>query len=333
MKTVKWGILSTANIAQTQLIPAIKGAKNAEVVAIASRGEKAIEVAERLQIPKAYTSYEELLDDQEIDAVYIPLPNLLHKEWVIKAAKKGKHVLCEKPASLTAADTAEMVTVCNNYGVRFMEAFMYQFHPQHDRVKEILQAGEIGEVKLMKSSFSFFMEPTDRESNIRMDSTMGGGSIFDVGCYCIHSSRNLLNSEPVSVEVNSKIDADYNVETTSFVMMKMANGVDVVFDSSFDMAFRQEYEIIGTEGAIKVPLAFRPDVNGNVGVVIVEKGSVKREESLMGEQYVLQVEHFSAAVLDKTLELQYPGEKAVLNMKVIEACYESIKTNEKITIK
>ncbi|MFC4321164.1 Gfo/Idh/MocA family protein [Litchfieldia salsa] len=332
MTTVKWGILSTANIGLTQLIPAIKGAKNAEVVAIASRGEKAIEVAKSLQIPKAYTSYEELLDDQEIDAVYIPLPNLLHKEWVIKAAQKGKHILCEKPASLTAADTLDMVTVCKQYGVRFMEAFMYQFHPQHTRVKEILKSGEIGEVKLMKSSFSYFMDPVSRESNIRMDANMGGGSIFDVGCYCIHSSRYLLDSEPVSVMVDAIVDDTYKVETTSFVKMKMDNGVDVVFDSSFNMASRQEYEIIGTEGTIKVPAAFRPDVNGNVGKVIIEKGSVKREESYIGEQYVLQVEHFSAAVLDETLELLYPGEKAVLNMKVIEACYQSIKTDSIVQI-
>ncbi|WP_078544948.1 Gfo/Idh/MocA family protein [Litchfieldia alkalitelluris] len=331
MTTIKWGVLSTAHIGQTQLIPAIKTAKNAEVVAIASRGEKAIEVAENLKIPKSYTSYEELLDDPEIDAVYIPLPNHLHKEWVIKAAEKGKHVLCEKPASLTSTETKEMVDACEKYGVRFMEAFMYQFHPQHERVKEILQSGEIGEIKLMKSNFSFFLE--DRTGNIRMDPTMGGGSIFDVGCYCIHSTRNILGSEPISVEVKAKIDSDYQVETTSFVTMKMENGVDAIFDSSFDMAFRQTYEVIGTKGTITVPAAYRPDVNGNIGVVIVDKGSVRREEKIYGEQYVLQVEHFSEAILNPSLELKYSGEKAVKNMKVIEACYESIKSEAIVNLK
>ncbi|WP_225228672.1 Gfo/Idh/MocA family protein [Bacillus sp. PS06] len=330
MTFVKWGILSTANIAQTQLIPAIKRANNAEVVAIASRGRKAIEVAERLQIPKAYTSYEELLDDPEVDAVYIPLPNTLHKEWVKKAAERGKHVLCEKPASLTAEDTKEMVTVCHEYGVRFMEAFMYQFHPQHERVKEIIHSGEIGEVKLMKASFSFFMN--EPEGNIRMDSKLGGGSIFDVGCYCIHSSRHLLESEPVTVGVKSTIHPKYNVETTSVVMMKMEGGVDVVFDCSFDMTFRNQYEIIGTKGTINVPTAYRPDVNGNIGVIIVEKGSVKREEKIFGEQYILQVEHFSDAVLDPAIELKYPGELAILNMKVIEACYQSIESGTFINL-
>ena len=143
MKKIRYGILSTANIAQKELIPAIERSENAEVTAIASLSGKAAEVAKKFNIPKAYDSYEELLDDKDVDAVYIPLPNHLHKEWVIKAAEKGKHVLCEKPTALTVDETKELVKACQDNGVKYMEAFMYQFHTQHDRVKEIIASGEI----------------------------------------------------------------------------------------------------------------------------------------------------------------------------------------------
>src|SRR5699024_125214 len=143
-QTIRWGVLSTAKIAQKELIPAIKRAVNAEVTGIASSSEeKAKEVAQKFSIQKVYSSYEQLLDDPEIDAVYIPLPNHLHKEWVIKAANKGKHILCEKPAAVNAAEFEEMQAVCEEQDVIFMEAFMYHFHPQHERVKEIIASGEI----------------------------------------------------------------------------------------------------------------------------------------------------------------------------------------------
>lgn len=167
MKALQWGVLSTAKIGQTQMIPAIQRSKNGEVAAIASSSERAAEIAESLSIKKIYDSYEDLLADPDIDAIYIPLPNHLHKKWVIEAAKHRKHILCEKPAALTADDTEEMVNVCHNQGVTFMEAFMYQFHSQHERVRKIIASGEIGEVKLIKGSFSFLLE--DRSGNIRAD--------------------------------------------------------------------------------------------------------------------------------------------------------------------
>lgn len=329
MKKVRWGILSTAKIAQKSLIPAFERADNAVVAGIASSSGKAEEVAAHFNIAKSYSSYEEMLKDPEIDAVYIPLPNHLHKKWTLEAAKHGKHILCEKPASLTSDETKEMFEFCRKRDVKFMEAFMYQFHPQHERVREIIKSGEIGEVKYMRASFSFLL--AQPEGSIKMDPNKGGGSLYDVGCYAIHAIRNVLMSEPVEVNVHAKMDSDYEVDTSAFGYMQMENGVHAHFDCSFDMVFRAEYEVIGTKGQIKVPRAFRPDNHGGEGLVIVQKEGVTREEKIVADIYKEEVEHISRKILDDG-EPSYTGENTIQNMRVIEACYESIKTGNIIKL-
>jgi D-xylose 1-dehydrogenase (NADP+, D-xylono-1,5-lactone-forming) len=329
MKKVRWGILSSASIAKKALIPAFERANNAVVTAIASCSGKAEEAAAQFNIEKSYSSYEEMLQDPDIDAVYIPLPNHLHKKWTLEAAKHGKHILCEKPASLTAEETKEMVEFCREKNVKFMEAFMYQFHPQHERVREIIKSGEIGEVKFMRSSFSFFL--AQPEGSIKMDPNKGGGSLYDVGCYGIHSIRSILGTEPVEVHVHANVDSDYRVDTSAFGHMKMENGVHAQFDCSFDMVFRQEYEVIGTQGQIKVPRAFRPDNYGGEGLVIVQKEGVTREEKIVADIYREEVEHISQVILEDG-EPAYTGENTIQNMRVIEACYQSIKTGNIIKL-
>jgi D-xylose 1-dehydrogenase (NADP+, D-xylono-1,5-lactone-forming) len=326
---MKWGILSTANIAQTQVIPAIQRSTLAGVEAIASTSGKAAEVASQLNIPRVYDTYEELLLDPDIDAVYIPLPNSLHRRWVLEAAKHGKHILCEKPAALTAQEMIEMDRYCKEQNVLFMEAFMYQFHPQHERVKEIIASGEIGDVKLMRSSFSFFME--DRGTNIRMDKSLGGGSIYDVGCYCIHAMRNILEAEPGKVHVHGKLDSETGVDVSAIVYLEFDQGIQGVFDCSFDASFRQEYEVVGTKGRILVPRAFRPDVNGGVGLITIECNGLQRTEQVEGDIYLLQVEHFSKTILEKKL-LIYPAEKTIANMRVIDACYSSLEKGNEVIL-
>jgi D-xylose 1-dehydrogenase (NADP+, D-xylono-1,5-lactone-forming) len=326
MRKVRWGILSTADIAQKQLIPAIERAENAEVVAIASGSGRAQAVADKFHIEKVYDNYDALLDDPNVDAVYIPLPNHLHKEWVIKAAEKGKHVLCEKPAALDTKETKELVDACRKYNVRFMEAFMYQFHPQHNRVKEIIASGEIGEVQMVEASFSFFME--NPEGNIRMDPEKGGGALYDIGCYCIHSIRNILGEEPVSIYAEADIDPKYKVDTGAYVIMTMESGKRATFNCSFTSPMREQYVVKGTKGYITVPRAYRPDNHGHEGLVIVEKGNETRVERIVGDQYKLEVEHFSQAVLDGVDPI-YTGEKTIQNMEVIEKCYSIIAKTSK----
>ncbi|WP_100405777.1 Gfo/Idh/MocA family protein [Bacillus solitudinis] len=329
MVKLKWGIISTAQIGQNQVIPAIHRAKNAEVVAIASPNPNVQEVAKRLNIPTVYSSYEELLGDPAVDAVYIPLPNHLHKEWVKKAAEQGKHVLCEKPAALTVDETAEMVADCQEGNVKFMEAFMYQFHPQHERVREIIASGEIGEVKTMNSSFTFYLE--DGTGNIRLDPNKGGGSLYDVGCYCVHVTRKILGSEPKYVRVDGDIAIDGVVDTSLFAYMKMANGVHATFKSSVKMTNQNEYEVIGTKGTISVPRAFRPDIQNGEGLVVVHTAAEQRTEKIIADQYALQIEHFSEAILTDS-EPSYTTENTLGNMRVIDACYEALRTGSRINI-
>ncbi|AMV11059.1 oxidoreductase [Geobacillus thermoleovorans] len=325
-RQVHFGIISTAAIAKEVMISAIRRTSHAEVMAIASENGKADQAARELGIPKAYNNYEQLLDDPDIDAVYIPLPNSLHAEWTIKAAKKKKHVLCEKPAALCEEDVRRMIRSCEENGVLFMEAFMYQFHPQHERVKQLLAASEIGEVKYMRTHFSFYLQ--DRATNIRMNPKLGGGSLFDVGCYCVHSTRHILDAEPIELFVQSHFDPHRSVDLTTNGWMRMENGVLVQFTCSFDMLFQNEYEVIGTKGKIIVSRAYRPDVDDGEGrITIVTADGSEREETVAGDQYALQIEHFSRAILEGT-PLLYSPERMIKQARALDACRTSMKTEE-----
>ena len=329
MNTVKWGVLSTANIAQTQLIPALKRAENAEIIAIASRGKKVHEIAERLGILKAYESYDALLTDPDVEAIYIPLPNNLHKEWVIRAAMAGKHILCEKPVALHPSDLEEMITACNVADVQFMEAFMYQFHPQHARVKEIIASGEIGEVKLYKSSHSFYFE--NREGNIRMDATQGGGAIWDIGCYSVHAMQLILGKQVKSLSFKTIEDPVAMIDVSAFGIIELEDDIHAIIDCSFDMIDRNEYEIIGTKGTIKVKYAFRPDRFSGNGQIIVTHVGMERIEQIGGDIYKGEVEFFSDAVrtnADLTVQHQYARQ----NVAILHAIQQSAKLNQKIEL-
>ncbi len=328
MKKVNWGILSTASIGKKQLIPAIERSINAEAAAIASRGDKAKRAAEELGINKSYTSYGQLLDDPEIDAVYIPLPNSLHKQWVIEAAKHGKHVLCEKPAALNETELQEMLAVCKDHGVKFMEAFMYQFHPLHEKVRDLIREGEIGEISLIRASFSFLLQ--NDPQNIRLNKELGGGAIYDVGCYCLHSIREILQEEPTQVYAHAKQNTAH-VDTTVAGTLSFASGVEAVFDCSFDQLPVNGYEVVGSTGKIEVQNAYRPDKNSDgAGLLRVTKSDGETVEMRVeGDQYKLQVEHFSEAVLEDKA-LLYTEEKMLNNIRTIDACYKSIATGKAV---
>ena len=330
MKQLNWGILSTAKIGQTQIIPAIQRSVNGKVVAIASRGEKAKKVAEELDIPTAYTSYEQLLEDPNIDAVYIPLPNSLHKQWVMEAAKHGKHVLCEKPAALNYSELKEMIDTCKKHNVKFMEAFMYQFHPQHEKVKEIIASGKIGDVSYMTASFSFLLGD---ENNIRLDGDLGGGSLYDVGSYTVHSICNILDDQPTHVYANARIHEKCNVDTTVAGVLSFQNGIQTSFDCSFDLTFRQSYQVIGSKGIIEVMAPYRPDVtvNGDGEIRIHLDGETEKIR-VSGDQYKLQVEHFAGAIIENK-EPSYSSEKMLNNMKVLDAALQSIEQRTPINLK
>jgi xylose dehydrogenase (NAD/NADP) len=318
---IKWGILSTAKIAIEQLIPAIKRSSNGEVYAIASSSGKAKRIAEQFQIPVVYESYEALLADPTIDAVYIPLPNNMHYEWVIKTAKTKKHVLCEKPAALNAGQVEEMLLACHKNGVIFMEAFMYRFHPQHEKVKELIKENAIGNVKAMRAFFSFNMD--DREGNIRLNPNLGGGALYDIGSYCINSLRNILGTEPLSIEALGELNED-GVDTSTAAVLVFPNNVFATFTCSFDAEMKNEYEIIGTKGSIRIPHAYRPDLQNGRGIVQLFNENGYKEFTITADQYLLEVEHFAECILTKQ-NPAYSGENTYKNMKVIDLLYRKLE--------
>ena len=331
MRKVRWGILSTAEIARMLTIPAILRADNSELIAIASLSGSASETAEKYSIPKTYDNYEQLLSDPDIEAVYVPLPNHLHAEWVKKAAEHGKHVLCEKPAALTAKDAKEMIEVCQKHGVLFMETFMYQYHPQNQRVRDIIATGEIGDVKLLRSHISFFLET--KNGNFRLTTETGGGSLYDVGCYSIHTLRNVLKQEPTKVFAKAIYNESKQVDISATAILEFENGIKGVFDCGMDMAQHMHYEVVGTKGIIQVPRAYRPDLYGGEGIInILDNDGKVRNEIIHGDEYRLAIEHVSDCILNGA-EPMYDEENTINNLTVLEACLTSFDTGKEVDLR
>ncbi|CCC84962.1 oxidoreductase [Paenibacillus polymyxa M1] len=331
-RKLKWGILGTAEIAKIAVIPAIQQSERGEVLGIASRNaDKAAEAAREFDIPRSYGSYEELLADPEIGAVYIPLPNHLHEEWTIKAAEAGKHVLCEKPSSLSSAGTSRMIEACRRAGVTFAEAFMYRYHPKHRRIKEIINSGEIGDIRGIHCTFTF--NNTDQADNVRFNKSMGGGSLYDVGVYPISAARMYLDREPEAVTVHALFSPEHdNVDMMASGLLEFPGGVNLTFDCGMWAANRSNMEILGSKGTIAMPKMFGWERTSVVPQIFVHVGSVTREERLKGfNSFELQADAFAEAVLDG-IPLPYEPEDAVSNMKVIDACIESARSRKRIEI-
>jgi xylose dehydrogenase (NAD/NADP) len=319
MSVIRWGILGTAHIAEKALVPAIHAAQGAELVAVASRSlEKAQAYAERNQIRKAYGSYEELLADPDVDAVYIPLPNHLHAEWTIKAAEAGKHVLCEKPAALNADEARRMIAACQAHGVVFMEAFMYSLHPQWARVRELLDGGVIGELELISANFSFHL---DNPVDIRWY-PIGGGALYDVGCYCVHVTRTFAGDE-LPTEVRALADLDeHGVDRSVVALLRFPGGVLAHLDCSFVAADRQRVELAGTKGSLVVTWPFRPD-KGDPAIHVRTRDGERVERFDKGEIYRLEVEHFGECVRTGATPQQTP-EQTIRNMEILDAIYRAV---------
>ncbi|MFJ7368807.1 Gfo/Idh/MocA family protein [Lysinibacillus sp. NPDC098008] len=319
MSKVKWGILSAANIAYDQLLPAFKKSEYSEVIAIASKTKSK---ALRFNINTIYEEYEELLNDSNIDAVYIPLPNALHKEWIIKAAEAGKHVLVEKPAVLSAKDMDEIIATIKKTKTIFMEGFMYQFHSQHNEIKRLLNEGVIGKKRHIKAHFSF---PLNNPDDIRMNKALGGGAFWDVGCYGMHAVTQLLEFKPKSLTMTSKIEQE--VDVTSVCVMKDANDVTAEVCASFELPFENRYEIFGEEGVIVAKYSFRPDESAAASAVINVldiNGHLQSSTIIKDDQYVNQVNYFNDCVLNNK-QPHYDALKTKELITFIEDCYKSMQ--------
>ncbi len=327
MDKIRWGIISAANIAYDELVPALRRSERAEVVAVASKSKNK---AERFNTPIIYDDYEQLLDDSSIDAVYIPLPNSLHAKWAVKAMKSGKHVLLEKPAALNEAEMKEIKDAAEENKVVFMEAFMYQFHRQHKRVKELLASGMIGEYRHVKAHFSWMLED---EEDIRLNSELGGGAMRDVGCYGLHAVTQIIGFKPVQLSMTGKVHPEKGVDTTSAcVLIDQENRLAEV-SASMELPFINSYEIIGAKGSITVDSSFRPDVSDDqFGKVSVKDNNrnVILFERFKDDQYLNQVEHFHDCVVNSS-DPVYNAAHSLEMARYLEKCYESINSNSLLT--
>ena len=326
-KKVKWGILSTAAIGVRKVIPAMQLGECSEVVAIASRdGKKAESVARKLRIPKAYWSYEELLADPEIEAVYNPLPNHLHVPWSIKAAEAGKHVLCEKPISLSVDEAKLLLDARNRANVIIGEAFMVRTHPQWLRTRDLIRSGRIGDLRSIMGVFSYFNRDA---ANIRNVLDWGGGGMYDIGCYPITTSRFIFAEEPSRVIGLVERDPEFNTDRLASVILDFPSG-QCVFTCSTQLVPYQRMQFLGTKGRIEIEIPFNAP-NDRPCRIFIDDGrdvfgsGVVTESFPTCDQYTIQGDVFSRAVRGDG-EVPVSLEDAICNMAVLEAVFRSAET-------
>lgn len=322
-RRIRWGILSTANIAIKRFIPGAASSSNGVVAAIASRdGARARDVAQRLRIPRAYGSYEELLADPDVDAIYNPLPNSLHAEWTLAAAAARKPVLCEKPLAVDSAQARAMIDGCRERGVLLMEAFMYRFHPQHARVRALLDAGEIGALRGVRAAFTFLLEPFP-EQNVRLRADLAGGALMDVGCYAVNAARMLFGEEPAWASAQWDFRDAFGVEVALAGVLGFSDERLATFDCGFRAWGQGSYSAVGTTGQIDVPNAFVP--NPLDTTIVVDGAGGRRVETVGGvDQYRLEAEEFADALLTGR-PLRIPADDALGTLRAIEALHRSAR--------
>jgi len=329
MKSIKWGILSTAKIGKKHLIPAIQASGTGDVHAIASRDAgRAERTAEELDIPVSYGGYDELLADESIDAIYNPLPNHLHVPWTIKAMEAGKHVLCEKPIALDSNEAEELLLKAREFPeLKIMEAFMYRFHPQWTIAKNMVKNKEIGLLQSVQSIFSYY---NDDPENIRNRPNMGGGGLMDIGCYCISISRFLFGREPDSVIGEIDIDPDFGVDRKASGILTFGDRTST-FTCSTQMHNYQRVLIFGTDGMIEIEVPFNAPADKPVKLYLTKNGTRETHKIPAVDQYMLQADAFCRSIINNT-EVPTPLDDAVANMKVIDAMFESGKAGNMVDL-
>lgn len=317
---LRWGILGAARISRRGLIPGIHGSETGILLGLASRdGRKARAWAEEFSIPRTYGSYADLLADAEINVVYIPLPNELHRPWVEAAADAGKHVLCEKPLALNAAEARAMVEHCRDRGVTLMEAFMWRHHPRAKELRARVAEGRLGELRLVRASFSFPIEPDDW----RLDPARGGGALWDVGCYGIDAARFFTGGEPTQFRASARW-SEKGVDLGLAAALEFPDGVLASIDCAFDQPDRCSLELVGSEASLEVPNAFIPSpIEPALALLKDQSGASHTLEFPAANQYAAMVDAFARAVA--TGGLVEGGENGLATMEALDAVLASAK--------
>lgn len=326
-KKIRWGVLSTANIGLRKVLPAMQRGEFTTVTAIASRSlAKAKEAAAALNIPTAYGSYEDLVADPNVDAIYNPLPNQLHVPWTVRAAEAGKHVLCEKPISLTVAEAEILLAVRERTRVKIGEAFMVRSHPQWLRLRALIDEGRIGTLRAVMGCFSYFNADP---GNIRNHVEYGGGALLDIGCYLIQASRYSFGQEPSRVVASIDRDPQMHVDRLTSALLEFEGG-QAIFACSTQLIAYQRVQFFGTKGRIEIEIPFNAPKDRPTRIFVDSNGDlfgsgITTEEFPICDQYTLQGDEFSNAILNDT-EVPVPLEEAIRNMRVIEAIFRSAET-------
>lgn len=321
MTAVRWGVLTTARIAQDRFLPAMQKARNAVASAISSPNGRVAEVAARFNIPTAYESHEELLADPNIEAVYLPFPNGLHADWIVAAAEAGKDILCEKPLVANAVDYRRVMQACERNGVNLMEAFMYRFHPQHQKVREFIDGGRIGEVVSMHARFHFAMNRTEGE--VRLQPGLDGGALNDVGCYAIDIMNMVMGRAPETVYGKGTSRTD-PVDTTVAAILDYGDVVGTL-DCGFEGPRINTFHIIGTEGSITLNSAFDPDPDETAQITLTHRDGRTESTEIGEDQFKTEIERFSVWVRDYGPVL-INRELTEQNLAVRLALHESLAT-------
>lgn len=308
-RPLRMGILGCARIARRGVIAGIAAAPSVELAALASRDvERARMWAAEFGVPRCHASYEALIDDPDVDAVYIPLPNELHRPWTLRAAAAGKHVLCEKPLALDAAEAKEMIAACQRVGVVLMEAFMWRHHPRIVHAQRMVAAGALGELRFVKMDFSFDIDRTDW----RLDRARGGGALYDLGCYGINAARLFTGAEPVEIIARARMHST-GVDMTTSMLLRFLGDVVALLDCSFECPDRNRIEIVGTQGALELPDGVLPPPEARL-VHTTSEGRAEIEFP-RADQYAEEIEAFAAAI--RTGGLAAPAEDGLANMRVL----------------
>jgi predicted dehydrogenase len=334
-ESIRWGILGNAKIARVCVIPAIQQSNNGTVHALASQSpETARETAEKNHIPRLYDSYDALLADRNIEAVYIPLPNHLHLPWALKSLQAGKPVLCEKPLACNALEAAKMIRAAAESKLLLMEALMYRFHPRSRHIKQLVSDGRIGTPRLVRAAFTYGMERDirEQETNFRLRPETGGGALLDVGCYCVSVARWLIGSEPARVQAQAAFN-QAGVDMHLVGNMIFPGGALGSAEVSFTSALQQTYSVIGDEGGIELPHdAFIPWSNDARYRLRGATDDIGREFVVAGvDEYRLMVEHF-ADVLKGHTAPEFPATDSLDNMRVLDAMAEAARCGRSVAV-
>jgi len=333
---LRWGILGHATIARICVIPAIARSVNGRLRALASRNPAAArETAEAHGVERLYDRYEAVLEDPEVDAVYIPLPNHLHRPWTLRTLAAGKAVLCEKPLACNAAEAAEMAAAAETHRAALMEAFMYRYHPRSRRIRDLVAAGGLGELRLVRTAFCYSMKSDMLASgdNARLRPEMGGGALLDVGCYGVSLARWLFGAEPEAVQAQAVYHPRHGVDVHLAAVMRFADSGLATLEASFITALQQTYTVIGSTGAIELPHnAFIP---WEADAVFFQRGTEDedgRPHTVAGiDQYRLMVEHFADVVQGRQPPV-FPIDDSVANMRVLDALAEAARTGRTVPL-